>query len=52
MAEATWETYTAFMLDQGNVSTVFRCYCNANEIRKVLKLAEARKKKHHDKHSK
>ena len=42
MAEATWEPYTAFILDQGNVSSVFRDYCHANDLQKVLKLAEPR----------
>ena len=32
MGEATWEPYTPFILDQGNVSSVFRDYCNANEL--------------------
>ena len=52
MAEATWEPYTAFFLDQRNVSSVFRDYCNANELQKVLKLAETKSKKEHEKHNK
>ena len=52
MAEATWEPYTAFILDQGNVSSVFRDYCNANELQRVLKLAEIKSKKEHEKHNK
>ena len=52
MVEATWEPYKAFTLDQGNVSSVCPDYCNANELQKVLKLAETRSKKEHDKHSK
>ena len=52
MAEATWEPYAAFILHQGNVSSVFRHYCYANELQKVLQLAEAESKKEHDKHSK
>ena len=52
MAEATWEPYTAFILDQGNVSSVFRDYCHANELQKVLKLAETNSKKEHEKHNK
>ena len=52
MAEATWEPYTAFIFDQGSVSSVFQDYCNANELQKMLKLAEIRSKKEHDKHSK
>ena len=41
VAEGTWEPYTAFILDQGNVSSVFRQYCSANVLQKVLKLAAA-----------
>ena len=52
MAEATWEPYTAFILDQGTMSTVFWDYCNPNELQKVLKIAEIKRKKEHDKHSK
>ena len=52
MAEPTWEPYTAFILDQGNVSSVFRDYCHANELQKVLKLAEIKSKKEHEKHNK
>ena len=52
MAEATWEPYTAFILDQGNVSLVFRDYCNANELQRVLQLAEIRSKKEHEKPNK
>ena len=52
MAEAKWEPYTAFILDQGNVSSVFSEYCIANGLPKVLKLAEFRSRKKHDKHSK
>ena len=52
MAEATWEPYTAFVLDKGNVTSVFWDCCNANHLQKVLKLAEARSKKEHAKHSK
>ena len=52
MAEATWEPYTAFILDQGNVSSVFRDYCHANELQKVLKLAKTKSKKEHEKHNK
>ena len=29
MAEAMWEPYKAFILDQGSVRSVFRDYCNA-----------------------
>ena len=52
MAEATWEPYTAFFLDQRNVSLVFRDYCNASELQRVLKLAEIKSKKEHEKHNK
>ena len=48
MAEATWEPYTAFILDQGNVNLVFRDYCTANELQKVLKLTEIRSRKEHE----
>ena len=37
---------------KGNVSLVVRDYCYANELQKLLKLAEARSKKEHDAHSK
>ena len=52
MAEATWGPYTAFIFDQGNVSSVFRDYCNANELQRVLKLAEIKSTKEHPKHNK
>ena len=52
MAEATCEPYTVFFLDQGNVSLVFRDYCHANKLQKVLKLAEIKRKKEHEKHNK
>ena len=52
MEEATWQPYAAFILDQGNVSSVFQDYCNTDELQKVLKLAETRSKNQHDNHSK
>ena len=52
MAEATWEPYTAFILDQRKVSSVFRDYCNANELHRVPQLAEIKSKKEHEKHNK
>ena len=52
MAEATWEPYTAFILDQRIVISVFQDYCNANNLQKVLKPAEARSRKEHEKYSK
>ena len=51
MAEATWEPYTAFFLDQRNVNSVFRDYCHANGLQRVLKLAETKSKKEHEKHN-
>ena len=52
VAEATWEPYTVFILNHGNVSAVFWNYCHANESQKVLKLAEIKSKKEHEKHNK
>ena len=52
MAEATWEPYTAFIFNQRNVSSVFWDYCNANELQRVLKLAEIKSKKEQEKQNK
>ena len=52
MAEATWEPYMAFFLDQGNVRSVFWDYCHASKVQRVLKLAEMKSKKEHEKHNK
>ena len=52
MAEATWEPYRAFILDQRKVSSVFWDYCHANELQKVLNLAETKSKAEHEKHNK
>ena len=42
LVEATWEPYTVFILDKGNVNSVFRDYYTANDLQKSTPPAARR----------